>query len=298
MNASAFGPWARVVVCVPWFVASAWAQTGAPSVAEEPAVTVQPPRALQPLKAQYASVRADAVVGTTVSDMCYPAGGGRVIPGVLVVVVRAFECTPKYGSSKETLMEVLYRGRSLFVSQDGVYLSDADRRKVVERDAASVEDSRTAWVTDSKDAYHYQLKQAIKEVDATSKFGIALIESRIFDVSEYGEGTGFSVKFLNTGKKTIKYANFSILGLNAVKDPVRDRFSRDATVRLRGIGPVEPDRFASYSKDYMWMSDFVEYHRITQVKLEFMDGTSKTISDIKRIKVDSSVYDLLTDDSE
>lgn len=284
-----------IVLCASLGVASAQADAGAK--ARPPSVSKSKLHE-EPSKSRYAMVQRDADVGLSASDSCRPSGAKKPVAGVMVVVVRAVECQPHYGGAPVKLFEVLYRGGALYVREDDLLMTDDVKRAVAADDEQSIEANRASWVEDSKYAYLYQLDKAIKALKATAPQGIALIDSSIFDVSEYGEGTGFSVKFLNTGKKTIKYANFSILGLNAVKDPVRERFSRDATVRLRGIGPVEPDSFASYSKDYMWMSDFVEYHRITQIKLEFMDGTSKTISDIKRIKVDSSVYDLLTDDSE
>lgn len=284
-----------------WGVGFAWCMVSGVAVAQtapDSASASKSKPAVEPASRRYAAVRRDADVGSFMPDSCRPSGAAKPVSGVLVVVVREVECKPKYGGEPVKIMEVLYRGNSLFVRQDELFMTDDVKRAVAADDEQSVEANRASWIEDSKYAYLYQLEKAIKAVKATASQGIALIESSIFDVSEYGEGTGFSVEFLNTGRKTIKYVNFSILGLNAVKDPVRDRFSRNATVRLRGIGPVEPDTFASYSKDYMWMSDFVEYHRITQIKLEYMDGSSKTISDIKRITVDPDFYEILTDKSE
>lgn len=275
------------------------AQSVPAAVAADPSGTTPKsmPSAVE-LKSRYAAVNRDADVGLSVPGDCRPSGAKSPVSGVLVVVVRAVECQANFGGGPVKVLEVLYRGNPLFVREDHVFMTDELKRSLAADDEKSIAANRVAWIEASKYAYLYQLEKAMKALKATASQGIALIDSSIFDVSEYGEGTGFSVNFLNTGKKTIKYANFSILGLNAVKDPVRDRFSRDAIVRLRGIGPVEPNSFASYSKDYMWMSDFVEYHRITQIRLEYMDGTSKTISDIKRITVDPDFYEILTDKSE
>ena len=127
---------------------------------------------------------------------------------------------------------------------------------------------------------------------------MALLKTRIFDVSEHTEGTGFSVTLYNTGRKVIKYVTISLIGYNAVKDPVRDRTRSSTTLTFRGVGPIEPDSSGSYSKDYMWMTDLVESFRITQVKLEFMDGTSKVLTDIGALSIKAQDYAILTADTD
>ena len=62
---------------------------------------------------------------------------------------------------------------------------------------------------------------------------------------------------------------------------------------LRGIGPIAPGETASYSKDYMWMTDVVESFRISSIKLEYTDGSSKVVSDVKSIRISERDYDAL-----
>ena len=133
----------------------------------------------------------------------------------------------------------------------------------------------------------------MKALDATGKRGVALLKASIFDVSQYTEGTGFEATVYNSTKKTIKYVTFTVVGRNAVGDPVRAGFRGNAASMLRGIGPIAPGETASYSKDYMWMTDVVESFRISSIKLEYTDGSSKVVSDVKSIRISERDYDAL-----
>jgi hypothetical protein len=177
-------------------------------------------------------------------------------------------------------------------------MTDEGRRDIEAIEEAQIEASKDEWKLISLKARQSQLDNAIAALKATSKHGVALVKAGIFDVSEYTEGTGFSATVLNSGKKTIKYVTFSVIGMNAVKDPVRGRFGASTTTVLRGIGPIEPDEAAEYSKDYMWMSDMVDSFRITQIKLEFMDGTSKVLTDMRSIRLSAKDFGQLSTDAD
>lgn len=142
------------------------------------------------------------------------------------------------------------------------------------------------------------MNRAIRALKATSSQGIAVLKARIFDVSEYTEGTGFSASIYNSSKKTIKYVTFGVVGLNAVNDPVRDRLRGGTVVSLRGIGPVEPGGTGSWSKDYMWMTDVVESYRLAEIRLEYTDGTSKTLKDVEKLFLSRADYETLSEDDD
>jgi hypothetical protein len=153
--------------------------------------------------------------------------------------------------------------------------------------------SLSRWADLSKLMTLRQKSSAVKALEATKSSGIALLKTRIFDVSEHTGGTGFSVELYNSGTKTIKYVSFSVVGLNAVKDVVRDPIRRNAAASFRGVGPIEPGGVASYSKDYFWMTDLVESFRIAEIKLEFMDGTSRVLKDTAKLRIDPKDYAIL-----
>jgi hypothetical protein len=114
------------------------------------------------------------------------------------------------------------------------------------------------------------------------KRGLQLLDWTLYDESEYTKGTGVKFDILNTGKKTIKYISFTIVGLNPVGDAVMAKMGV-YTITLKGVGPIEPDEAATFSFDYTWMSDLPETANIKSVKVQFMDNTFSTISNPKEI---------------
>lgn len=192
-------------------------------------------------------------------------------------MTRKVVCKERYRSER-AFIEVLYDGKPYLVGEEDLTTKPEHLAALASRSQADIEFNRPDWELESK---NFTLVQRMKVLDKLKKSqaqGIAVISASIFDVSEYTEGTGFRVEVYNSGKKAIKYVTFGVRGLNAVRDPVRDRLSRSTTANLRGIGPIEAGEQASYKKDYMWMTDVVQFFDIDNIKLEFMDGSSRTVS--------------------
>lgn len=231
-----------------------------------------------------------------VSDFCDLNSSSQLPGGSMVVVVRKIPCVSRYGAtfSKEFL-EVIFGGKTRLVPVEAVFLSDESIKHFAALTSSQIEASMDDWRLTSLLARRVEIEQAMKALDATSKHGVALLKASIFDVSEYTEGTGFEASVYNSTKKTIKYVTFMVVGLNAVGDPVRGLSSRSGTAMvLRGIGPIAPGESGTYSKDYMWLTDVVESFRISSIKLEYADGSSKVVSDVKRIRISPQDYETLT----
>lgn len=239
-----------------------------------------------------------AQAGTVTSDFCRLESSRKLPSGSIVLVVRKAPCTGRYASSQRDFLEVLFGGKTFQVAADAVYLTEMDLKRLDTLDAAQLEASAEAWRANSIHIRKDELERALKAVESTGKYGIALLTSGIFDISEYTEGTGFRATVLNSTKKPIKYVTFNVVGLNAVGDPVRGGLGRTGpSAVLRGIGPIEPDESASYSRDYMWMTDIVEAFRISSIKVEYMDGSSRAISNVKAITLSEAVSEtILVDD--
>lgn len=253
----------------------------APSAPEMPAAIPSPPIDL--LDPVFGLLKERTRAGERFSEYC-GLQGARELPGKsFVVVVRKAPCTSRYGISSRDFLEVLFAGKKRYVPVDAVFMTKEEEARLATFNTARIEASADVWRLTSIRSRKDELDKALKALDATSKFGVALLDASIFDVSEYTEGTGFRATVINSGKKTIKYVTFSVVGLNAVGDAVQ-QYRRGPSV-LRGIGPIEPGASATYSKDYMWMTDIVESFRIASIKLEFMDGTSRTVSDTKGIRL-------------
>jgi hypothetical protein len=228
------------------------------------------------------------------SDFC-SLDSSKNLPGrAIVVVVRKAPCVSRYASFSKDLLEVLYAGKARFVPADSVFLSSESSKQFEALEPAQIQASTEDWQLISLLARKAELEKAVKALNATSRHGVALLEASIFDVSEHTDGTGFKATVYNSTKKTIKYVTFTVVGLNAVGDPVRGGFRGSTAAMLRGIGPIEPEEIGTYSKDYMWMTDIVESFRVSNIKVEYTDGSSKVVSEMKNIRIRAEDYEVLT----
>lgn len=82
--------------------------------------------------------------------------------------------------------------------------------------------------------------------------------------------TGFRATYWNFSKKKIKYIYTTITALNAVDDVIQRK-------TLTSIGPIEPEDAGSYSFDKAFFSKLIESIRISQLKIQYFDGTTKIL---------------------
>jgi len=239
--------------------------------------------------ATFASTKEVATGGKGTTSLCDLSDSKKVPAYTLVVVLQKVQCTSKLGARfNKWHYEVLIGGNVWRIAERDLDITAESAAQVELFTPEVVAANRENWRIVSLEAYVRQLKDVKAQLDATSKYGVALLQTRLFDTSEYTEGTGFSVRVLNTGKKAIKYITFSLVGLNAVDDPVKGRHQRSATVTLRGIGPIEPNHSGTYTEKYMWSTDLVESFNLLSIRVEYMDGTQKTIPGTAKLRIPPS----------
>lgn len=261
-----------------WAQAAAGASAAPVGDAAQATSQASAPRPPAQLEALFAMVNPDVRANDASRNGCdVLAKSRRLPPRVLVVLVKRVTCSERYRADKAYL-EILYDGQPYYVEESDITTVPARLEALSTRDGVDVAFSREAWVLESKRMTLAAKSEVLMKLQSSKAQGVAVISAGIFDTSEYTEGTGFRAEFYNSGSKTIKYITVGLQGRNAVNDPVRDRFSRATTVTLRGVGPIEAGDIGSYRKDYMWSTDLVESFDIVSVKLEFMDGTSRTIA--------------------
>ena len=134
-------------------------------------------------------------------------------------------------------------------------------------------------------------------VKKCSPKGICILDYSIYDESENTDGTSFRVQVLNPTKKTIKYIWFSIIGYNPVGDKVFERSKQSSSITLKAVGPIEPDKNGTYNFEYAWFTDLVETVKIAQVKVQYMDGSIKIISETNTVKMPKGMYSILTENN-
>lgn len=141
-------------------------------------------------------------------------------------------------------------------------------------------------------------EEALKEIrgknliSSLQKLGIAVMDYTAFDNSEYTDGTGFRIKFFNPTKKTIKYINISFVGINAVNDKVLNKYGGSYINNVRCVGPIKQYDEAEFEWDYVWFTDIVETVKLVSIKVQYMDGSIRTITDFKNVvvKEDEQIY--------
>lgn len=220
---------------------------------------------------------------------------GHKLRNQMVIYARSFKCTTTYGNRVHDMAEVYYRGSRYLIRREDLILDN--KNSTARNDAltdAQVQLLRGEFESDSHILWTSLAEDALKAIARTKSHGIAVLNRHVYEESDYTNGTGFRVKVLNTSQKTIKYVAFSIVGYNAVGDPVRDRLKRSTGQTMRGIGPIKPNESASYSFEYIWHTDVVEYVRLTKLKVDYMNGTSNVITNPeKTVVLDDSVERIL-----
>lgn len=137
------------------------------------------------------------------------------------------------------------------------------------------------------DSLSEQIRDALQPFFDTEKYGIGFIDYSA--VSNYST-TGASFMIYNSSKKTIKYIWFTVAGENPVGDLVP--VSKGVYYKtLKAIGPVTSYSIASWSFDYVWFTDIVDSMRISNIKIQFMDGSFKTIKYNKNMYIGEPSYE-------
>ncbi|WP_185117049.1 energy transducer TonB [Chryseobacterium sp. T16E-39] len=133
-----------------------------------------------------------------------------------------------------------------------------------------------------------EVHEAIQPFIDVKKYGLGIIE--YYATAGYSS-TGATFKIINPSKKTIKYIWFTVAGENPVGDLVKTKVGFYKT--LKGIGPVENLEVSTWSFDYVWFTDVVETLKISAIKIQYMDGTFRTIKYNKGMYLGERAYDKL-----
>jgi hypothetical protein len=110
--------------------------------------------------------------------------------------------------------------------------------------------------------------------------GGILISQFSFSTSEYGV-VDLTLGIQNIGKKRIKYATFKLQPKNSVDDPVEYEKS------FKGIGFIEPNSEGVWNFESAWFSDVIETLILKNITLVYEDGSSKLITKIGEIRIDT-----------
>lgn len=183
-------------------------------------------------------------------------------------------------------LKMIFNGKAFFMKADDIKLSQEGTAKLDSLENASNEVQELFWHKTlflNQSLYFKRLDEALKEVASYSKYGLAIKSWRVYDESEYTDGTGINITFLNPTEQIIKYISITFQGYNAVDD----KYGRPVTKRC--IGPIGPKETASYQFEYVWFSDVIEYAKIRSITVTYKNGTTKTISNPNPIMLTDNI---------
>ena len=103
---------------------------------------------------------------------------------------------------------------------------------------------------------------------------------------EYSSFVDVDITIINPYKKKIKYIWFSFKAFNPVDDPVRDGFNGAVIKTVKGVGPIEYSKTGTYEFENVFYSKVIDSMKITSIKIQFFDGTSKTIPFPKSLDIE------------
>lgn len=133
-----------------------------------------------------------------------------------------------------------------------------------------------------------EMREAFKPFIAIEKYGLGIIK---YNATNGYSSTGATFKIFNPSKKTIKYIWFTVGGENPVGDLVKTKTGYYKT--LKGIGPVGRLEVSEWSFDYVWFTDVVETLKLTTIKIQYMDGTFRTIKYNDNLYIGENAYERL-----
>lgn len=160
-----------------------------------------------------------------------------------------------------------------------------------------------SWTVTEKDLYNaralsfannipiIQKGIALDKLKTYEKYGLGIISGNAFDESEYTEGTGYSIRFYNPTKKTIKYIWITVAGFNPVDDIVIDPITRRSAKKFTCVGPIEGNETGTYEFNYAWHTDLVESTKIITLKIQYADGSIKNIAKPSLLYLDDETID-------
>ena len=225
-------------------------------------------------------------------DFCILTGGPTLGTGRKVVVIGERECVPRYGLKREVHLELAVNGKRFFAERKYVSI-DSNPGELPRLTAETPQEYIDRALKASTDLRQRELSTVASAVQSLKKSGLVVLHAKIADVSEYTQGTSLSITVLNPTEKAIKYITIAVIGLNAVDDPVRDRLKGGPTLTVRAVGPIQTGEPASYKWEYMWHTDLVESFRISEIRVEYMDRSTKVIKDWKSIVLAPSLVAVL-----
>ncbi len=202
-------------------------------------------------------------------------------PNILLATYNKHYCYRNNGTV-DCFYSIIYDSTEYEISCENITLIKSDSFSLVTKDSNLIAFRK-------KIAFELSNEFVLQQKKEERDFLYGLLNSnepmRILDwsvtSSEYLKWPGLVFEILNTNKKTIKYIWITVTGRNRVGDIVTELGKRNKTVQI--IGPINYFTRSSVEFENVWHTDLVSEVDINSIKIQYMDGSIKMITNPKRI---------------
>lgn len=121
------------------------------------------------------------------------------------------------------------------------------------------------------------------EAEKNKNKNIIRVHSVYPDKPNSASGVDFHVVWTNSSDKVVKYADFTVVPYNAVGDIMTCSIRRNSKFTGRVTGPVNPGvRYGDgYSWENAWYNNTITKVVLTEINIEYMDGSKVKIGEDK-----------------
>jgi hypothetical protein len=226
-----------------------------------------------------------AYPGVSLNSKDVRLGNKMIDKNSVVFITGAHSFSPNFN-----YYQVAYRGKLFYVYREHITLTDNSNtffQSILKLDKVILDSLREKGIKYSNIHYLGEKVKALDFIEFCKKRGLLIKSKTIYDESEYTEGTSFECEIVNFSSKVIKYITFNIQGYNSVDDKV------SSIKPLKGIGPIANNESSKYTFNYVWMTDIVNSFKMVSVKIQYMDGSIKTITDVKSISDENGHFNFV-----
>lgn len=243
-------------------------------------------------------VTEDSYVGKDVSSYC-SVGYDRNLPKKTIVLVCGTKrCTRSYSNEGTDFFLINYNKKLYYIEKEKLFLKDYTFDEINNMNEETAQKFKEYSNSMASLMYDMDVKEALNFLNSCKPYGLVVYDWEYYDESEYTDGTSARITVYNPTNKTIKYLWFNFIGYNPVGDRVVDRVNGTSIITKKGVGPIAKGETGTYEFEYLWFTDIVETAKISSIKVQYMDGTIKTINNPKTIMLSDKYRKILEETDE
>jgi hypothetical protein len=237
-------------------------------------------------------VDGDHLVDSTLSNCNFATE--KLLNGRTAVIVSGVTKCTSY--DVKLFYQIIFKNQIYYIQKDKLFVSEENFFGRLENSSPETQENfKQNALKYSNVIYLGHRKRLNQFISKTKKPGLTLIDWSFYDMSEYTSGTGIKFDVYNPTNKTIKYIWFQFKGLNAVGDPVSSKmYGNNTIIKVKGIGPIEPETSATYDFKYAWHSDLVDKVKLMSITIQYMDGTTKIVTKPNDVRLPSDLLEFIS----